>query len=52
MSDPKDCQLVIGYYFFLNGAIFLWSSKKQQIVSISITKTEYIALIHTTKEAV
>lgn len=48
-GDPKDCKLVIGYYFFLNGAVVLWYSKKQKTVSISKTETKYIALGHTTR---
>ena len=37
---------------FLNGAIVLWSSKKQQTVSTSTTEAEYIALGHAASEAV
>ena len=42
----------MGNCFFLNGAIVLWSSKKQQTVSTSTTEAEYIALGHAVSEAV
>lgn len=27
-SNPKDCKLVMDYYFFLNSAVIFWNSKK------------------------
>lgn len=42
----------MGYYFFMNGAVVSWSSKKQKIVSISITGTKYIALRHVVQKLV
>lgn len=51
-GDPEDRKSVMGNYFFLNGAVVLWSSKKQQTVSNSITEAEYIALGHIAREAV
>lgn len=50
--DPRDQKSVMGYCFFLNGAIILWSSKKQKIVFTSITKAEYITLSYAVREAV
>ena len=44
--DLKDQKSVISFYFFLNRAVVSWSSKKQKIVSISTTKTEYIVISH------
>lgn len=41
----------MGYYFFLNRVVVLWSSKKQKIVSISITKAKYITLKYVAREA-
>ena len=51
-GDPEDHKLVMDYYFFLNGVIVSWSSKKQRTVSTSTTEAEYIALDHGAKEAV
>lgn len=50
--DPKDCKLVMGYYFFFNGVVVLWSSKRQPLVSILMTETEYIALGYGAREIV
>lgn len=48
----EDQRLVMGYYFFLNRAIVLWTSKKQKIISILTTELEYIALRYVVQEVV
>lgn len=45
-GDPEDYKSVIGYCFFINRDIISWWSKKQQIVSTSTSKAEYITLGH------
>ncbi len=47
-----DRNLVMEYYFFMNGAVVLWSSKKQRTVSTCITEADYIAFGYVAKEAV
>ena len=51
-EHPIDRKSVMSYCFFLNGAIVLWSSKKQKTVSTSTTKAEYIALRHAVRKVV
>ena len=51
-GHPKDRKSVMGKCFFLNEAVVLWRSKKQQIMSTSTTEAEYIALGHAAREAV
>lgn len=43
-KDLKDRKSVMEYYFFLNKAIISFLSKKQKIVSTSITEAKYIAI--------
>lgn len=45
-GDLEDHKSVMGYCFFINGAIVSQYSKKQQIVSTSTTEVEYITLEH------
>lgn len=51
-GDPEDRKSVMGYCFFLNGAVVSWCSKCQRTVSTSTTKAEYIALGYAAREAV
>ena len=51
-KDLKDYKLVMGYFFFFNGAIILWSSKKERTVFTSTTETKYIALRYVAKKVV
>jgi hypothetical protein len=39
-----------GYVFMLNGGVVSWSAKSQEIVSLSMTENEYVAITHTSKE--
>lgn len=51
-GDPEDRKSVMGYCFFLNGAVVSWSSKKQGTVLTSTTEGEYIAIGHAAREGV
>ena len=50
-SMAEDRYAVSGYAFLIDGGTVSWSSKKQEIVSLSTTESEYVAVAHTTKEA-
>ena len=47
----KDQKAVSGYTFLIDGGTVSWASKKQEIVSLSTTESEYVAATHATKEA-
>ena len=50
-SMDEDHKAISGYAFLIDGGAMSWSSKKQEIVSLSTTKSEYVAATHATKEA-
>ncbi|KAJ2935676.1 hypothetical protein H1R20_g1419, partial [Candolleomyces eurysporus] len=43
---------ISGYLFSVGGGVISWSSKKQPIVTLSSTESEYVALTQASKEAV
>ena len=50
-SMTEDRRAIMGYAFLIDGGAILWSSKKQEIVSLSTTESEYVAVMHGMKEA-
>lgn len=51
-GDPEDRKSVIGYCFFINGAVASWCSEKQRTVSTSTTEADYITLGHAARDNV
>src|ERR1700743_287796 len=43
---------ISGYAFLIDGGAISWSSKKQEIATLSTTEAEYVAMTHAAKEAV
>ena len=41
---------ISGYIFRIGGGAVTWSSKKQLVIALSMTKAEYIVAVHGTKE--
>ena len=50
-SMTEDCRAITGYAFLIDGGAISWSSKKQEIISLSTTESEYVAATHGMKEA-
>ena len=50
-SMSEDRRTISGYMFLINGGAVSWSSKRQEIVSLSTTESEYVAAMHGMKEA-
>lgn len=47
----EDRYAISGYAFILNGGAISWYSKRQEVIALSTTESEYIAATHATKEA-
>jgi transposase InsO family protein len=50
-SMNEDRRAISGYAFLIDGGAVSWSSKRQDIVSLSTTESEYVAATHGMKEA-
>ena len=50
-SMMEDRRAISGYAFIINGGAVSWSTKKQEIVSLSTTESKYIAATYAAKEA-
>jgi hypothetical protein len=50
-SMMEDRRAISGYAFIIHGGAVSWSTKKQEIVSLSTTESEYIAATYAAKEA-
>jgi len=51
-NDTDDRKLNTGYLFKYLGAPITWSSKKQALVTLSLSEAEYVALSEAAKEAI
>ena len=49
-SMAEDRRAITGYAFLINGGAVSWSSKRQEIVSLSTTESKYVAATHGMKE--
>jgi len=50
-SMAEDRRAISGYAFLIDGGAVSWSSKRQEIISLSTTESEYVAATHGVKEA-
>src|SRR6202522_752242 len=46
----EDRKAISGYAFLVNGGAVSWSAKRQEIISLSTTESEYVAAVHAAKE--
>jgi hypothetical protein len=51
-ASQEHRHAISGYAFLLDGGAVSWSSKKQELVTLSTTEAEYVAATHTAKEAI
>jgi hypothetical protein len=50
-SMHEERRAISGYAFLVDGGAVSWSSKKQEVVALSTTEAEYVAVSHAAKEA-
>jgi len=50
-SMAEDRHAISGYTFMLHGGAVSWSAQWQEIISLSTTESEYVAITHAAKEA-
>ena len=49
-SMSEDHSAIMGFAFLIDSSTVSWSSKKQEIVSLSTTESEYMVAMHGMKE--
>ena len=50
-ASQEHRHAISGYVFLVDGGAVSWASKKQELVTVSMTEGEYVALTHGAKEA-
>jgi hypothetical protein len=50
-SSQEHRHAISGYIFLVNGGAISWSSKKQELVTLSTAESEYVAATYAAKEA-
>ena len=51
-ASQEHRRAILGFVFLVDGGAVSWSSKKQELVTLSTTEAEYVAATHAAKEAV
>ena len=51
-ATQEHHRAISGYAFLLDGGAISWSSRKQEIVTLSTAEAEYVAATHAAKEAI
>jgi hypothetical protein len=51
-NSQEHRHAISGYAFTIDGGAVSWNSKKQSLVSLSTTESEYVAVTHASKEAI
>ena len=51
-ASQEHHRMISGYCFSINGGAISWGSKKQELVTLSTAKAEYVVATHASKEAI
>ena len=48
-ASQEHRRAILGFVFLVDGGAVAWSSKKQELVTLSTTEAEYVAVTHAAK---
>ena len=51
-ASQEHRRVISSFVFLVDGGAVTWSSKKQELVTLSTTEAEYVAATHAAKEAI
>ena len=51
-ASQEHRRAISGYVFMMDGGAVSWSSKKQELVTLSTAEAKYVTQTHATKEAI
>ena len=51
-TSQEHHRMISGYAFLIDGSAISWSSRKQELVTLSMAEAEYVAATHATKECI
>ena len=51
-ASQEHRRAILGYVFMVDGGAVSWSSKKQELVTLSTVEPKYVAQTHAAKEAI
>ena len=51
-ASQEHRRAMSGYAFIMNGGCISWSSRKQELITLSTAEAEYVATTHAAKEAI
>ena len=51
-TSQEHRRAISGYAFIINGGAISWSSRKQELITLSTTEAKYVASTHAAKEAI
>jgi len=51
-ASQEHCRAISGHAFIMDGGTVSWSSRKQELVTLSTAEAEYVVVMHTAKEGI
>jgi hypothetical protein len=51
-ASQEHCHVISRYAFIIDGGTVSWSSRKQELVTLSTAEAKYVAVTHATKECI